>query len=71
MSRLTANARRWCFVALLAWPVLAQTQGCLGSSTTEVREMLSTTVTQVISAGTTFLISNAVNEWLNVPTGFF
>jgi len=67
MIRLCQNARRWCLIGLMIFPLLGQTQGCLGMSRSDV----AAAAAGVVSAATNSLISDAVNRLLDVPVSSF
>lgn len=72
MSRWTTAARRWYMLGVMAFPVLAQVSGCLGTtSTNETRQAVSDLVAQTMNAALSYLISDAVNRALDVPSDMF
>jgi hypothetical protein len=71
MNRLPSHLKRLVITAMVSSPILAQTEGCLGMSTNELREAVSVAVSTAISAGLSQAISLVINRALDVPTGFF
>jgi len=72
MNRWTTAARRWYMLGVMAFPVLAQTSGCLGTTgTNETRQAVSDIVAQTLNSALSYLISDAVNRALDVPTSSF
>ncbi len=72
MTRLSACARRLWLLGLMTGPVLAQTQGCVDTSTTNaLRESVAAIFAGVAATGLTLIINDYVNRVLDVPTSMF